>query len=402
MSYRPSGKRGMGTSGIHLPGNNHISGSFRSVARGQGVVPYAYNLKKSNTSRIRAVYQAGARSTLIALSGSSVIKGVDETASPYNTQYGVAVPMQLAALFNAKGINAGANNLYGWSGTSMSDYTTRDGRVAITGAVGTGSNPCLGGAEFALTAAATLSFTPPANVTKADIVFKDAAAGISFSWSVDGGSETTISTLNNNSIRKVTVSLGAAGIHTIKITWIAGNVRIYAIDCYDDTAGRKEISFKQWGISGATASAMVDDTGTPSSGRIKQQNQYPVDLHISECGLPNSWRNGTAVATVKGQLTTFVQAVKTANTDFMFLVPPYDNGVMGNTANQNLYVDAMYEVALSEDVPLIDLRKRWTSFANAVAQGWQVNSDAIHPTKNGQIDIAANVLLNPIQYALAA
>lgn len=385
-------------------GNYDSSGAFR-LSYFQGVfqgAPFTFNLTRSNTSVVRSVYQANTRNTVIALSGDSTMRGVDETASPYASQYFNGPPMQLATKFNSLGINAGANNLYGWCGTSMNDYILRDSRVAITGSVVTGSFPCLGGAEFALTAAATLSFTPQDNTTTAEIYWKDAAAGVSWTWAVDGGSATTVNSLNNNSIRKTTISLGSAGAHTIVITWVSGNVRIYGIECYDDTAGRKEITFRQWGISGATASAMIDNTGTPSSGRLTQLTVSPADLIISECGVVNSWRNGTAVSTVETQLTTYVQAVKAAGSDFMFLAPPYDNGTSGATTSQDKYVAAMYRVALAQNVPLIDLRRRWISFSYAVTQGWMVNTDNVHPTKNGYIDQAYNVLLKPIQFAIAA
>ncbi len=83
----------------------------------------------------------------------------------------------------------------------------------------------------------------------------------------------------------------------------------------------------------------------------------------------------------------------------MFLTPPYDGSALGLAGNQNAYVSAMYEIAVSEDVPLIDIRLKWLSYANQTTLG--LTGDNVHPTISaGYPDIAA-VIRPAIQYALA-
>lgn len=379
-----------------------IALDLTQAALAGAIVPYSYNLRRSNTSHIRAAYQANTRNTIIAFMGDSTMRGVDETATPYNSQYPNAMPMQLAADLNAKSINAGASNWYGLSGTSLSDYMLRDSRVAATGAAAFGNIIVQGGANVQLeTSAGSFAFTTPANATKAKIYTIDFFGGSQWSWKVDAGAATTITQAGNNSIVETVISLGAAGIHTVTISWVSGNNELYGIECYDDTAGRKEITCRQWGISGGTSASMIDNTGAPHSGRLQQLSQFPPDLVIAECGLINSWRTSESVAAAQADLTALVQAVQAAGSDFMFLTPPYDNSGTGLAANQNAYVAAMYAVAQAQNVPLLDLRQRWTSYAYAVTQGWQVGTDAVHPTKNGYIDEAANVLLKAVQFSIA-
>lgn len=375
----------------------------KALLTGASTVPGCWNLKQSNTAKVRAAYHAGGRNLRVAITGDSTWRGVDETAVPYNSQYPNSIAAQLAAKLNALGIKAGANNLFGISGSSFNDYMIRDSRCASTGATtafGT-AVPVWGGAEIEFpTAAGTFSFTPTANVTKADIYYQDSATGRTFSWAVDGGAATQISTTGANTIKKATVALGAAGIHTLTLAWVAGFVRIYAIDCYDDTAGRTEVSIWQWGISGGTSSDMILDTGTPSSGRIRQMTLFPPDLLISECGLVNSWRNSRSVALATADMVTHVQSAKAAGADFMFIAPPFDNLTgTGLTSTQDKYVSAMAQVAAQNDVPFLDLRGRWKSYANSVANGWQVASDAVHPARAGYVDEAA-FLLSVVRYAL--
>lgn len=364
------------------------------IQRGYATAPFTYNITTANTSNFRTVFRGATRNIIVAFMGDSTMRGVNEGAVPYNSQYPNAMPMQLAAKLNTAGTNAGANNWYGLSGTTLNDYVIRDSRIAVVNGV-VDSAVVQGGAAFALTAAGSISFTSKANCTKADIYQYDFFAAATISWQVDGGATTNIVQVGNNTIRKTTIPLGIAGIHTVLLSWVSGNNSIFGIDCYNDTASRIEVHIEQWGISGGTSGSMVDDTGSPHAGRLTQLTNFPPDLVFCECGLVNDWRSSVPVATTKANLTTLVTAVKATGANFIFITPPYDNGVAGFTANQNAYVQAMYQVAFEQNVGLIDLRQHWLSYANAVTNGWQVNSDAVHPTVTGYID-EAQVLFNVI------
>lgn len=377
-------------------------GSILGSAIGGGVgIPYTFNLKKSNTSAFRSVYLAGARNTRLAFMGDSTMRGTDELASPYNSQFGNATPMKLAPLLQAAGINSGANNLFGSGTTTIADLKLRDGRFNHTGAAVFGSVQTQGGSSFSFpTAASTITFTPQGNVTDFDIYWRDAALARDFSWAVDGGAPTTIQSTGVSAMRKSTVSAGAAGIHTLTLAWVAGAVEIFGVDAYDSTAGRKEVSCLNWGVNGATTATMVGNVGPPNGGRLQFITSFPPDLVIGELGIVNSWRNSVSVATAKAEMLQLVQAVKAAGSSFMFLTPPYDGGVAGFTANQNAYVTSMYEIAVAEDVPLIDIRKKWLSFANQTALG--LTGDNVHPTVAAGYPDTAAVILRAIQYALSA
>lgn len=363
--------------------------------------PYTFNLKKSNTSAFRSVYLAGARNTRLAFMGDSTMRGTDELATPYNAQFGNATPMKLAPLLQSAGIAAGANNLFGSGTTTIADLKLRDGRFNHSGAAVFGGVQTQGGSDFNFpTAASTISFTPQGNVTKFDIYWRDAAVGRNFSWAVDGGGATTINSSGVAAMRKTTVSAGAAGVHTLSLAWVAGSVNLFGIDAYDDTAGRVEVSCLNWGVNGGTTSTMIGNVGPPNGGRLQFITSFPPDLVIGELGIVNSWRNSMSVATAKAEMTTLVQAVKAAGSDFMFLTPPYDGSVLGLAANQNAYVDAMYEIAVSEDVPLIDIRQKWLSFANQTTLG--LTGDNVHPTIAAGYPDTAAVVQQAVQYALTS
>jgi lysophospholipase L1-like esterase len=373
-----------------------------AVYTGYNGATYTYNISAANTSSFRTVANAHVRNALIYHVSDSTGRGTDETASPYNTQYPNAMPMQLTTLLNNAGIASGANNWYGLlSSLAASEVALRDYRVTTTGASTSGTVLIAGGNDLSFpTAASTFSFTPQAACSSADIYWRNSTTtGRIFSYAVDGGSATNLSTTTSpaNTIVKTTIPLGSAAIHTITLTWVASNPSIFGIDCQDLT--RTEITNVNWGIPGATTSNIVNNTNAPNGGRLQQLTQFPPDLVIGELGLINSWRTSVSVAQSKADMTLYVQTAKTAGANVILLVPPYDNGSAGLTANQNAYVQAMYQVAAEQGVGLIDIRKKWISFANAVANGWQVNSDPVHPTKAGYLD-EAQVVYNVIQSIL--
>lgn len=368
---------------------------------GKSPAPYTFNLKKSNTAALRAVHAAKSRNARLAFMGDSTMRGTDEAASPYNSQFGNAMPMKLAPLLQTAGINAGANNLFGSGTTTIADLALRDGRFASTGAAVFGSVQTQGGADFNFpTAASSISFTPQGNVTKFDIYWRDAAVGRDFSWAVDGGAATTISSSGTAQMVKTTVSAGAAGTHTLALAWVAGSVNIFGIDAYDDTASRREVSCLNWGVNGATCATMVGNVGTPNGGRLQFITSFPPDLVIGELGIVNSWRNSVSVASAKADMLTLVQAVKAAGSDFIFLTPPYDAGVAGLTSDQESYIVAMYEIAVAENVPLVDIRRKWISAANQTALN--LTGDNVHPTIAAGYPDEAAVIADVIQYVLAA
>jgi hypothetical protein len=345
-------------------------------------VPFTTNLNRGTTSKILAGYQAmlaGTRNMVIAIMGDSTERGVDETASPAGSQYPLSIAEQLAILFRSDGIAAGANNWYGISGFNFPDYTGRDSRVAATGSATAfvTAVPVQGGSELEFpTAAGTWSFTPQQPVSSCQIYYQDSTAGRQFSWDVDGGAATTITTVGANTIASATISLGSVGTHTIRLTWVAAFVRIYGIDCQDAT--RKEVTIRQWAISGGTTSNMIENTGTPSSGRLRQMDLYRPDVVAGDYGIVNSWRLSRSVANVVLDLTTLFDAIKADGADFIFVEPPFDSSSTGNAAIQQQYVDAAAALAISKGGIVFRTRAALTSKTVSDSYGYTVQADAVH------------------------
>lgn len=382
-------------------GNNGFAGDqFGSVALVQPAsgVPFADNLTPATTTGMRAGFQAmqaGTRNMRVAVMGDSTERGVDETASPYGSQYPLSIAEQLAILFRSDGIPAGANNWYGISGTNLSDYDLRDHRFSAGGTAAVGSTIVQGGAGLSMSSAtATASFTPQQPVSSCDVYTLQFSGfnGATLAANVDGGAATNIVQNATTTIRQTTISLGSVGTHTVAVNWVSGSNALYGIDCQDAT--RKEITIRQWGISGGTTSSMVDNTGSPHAGRLNQLGLNSVDLVMGDYGLVNSWRLNRSVANVIIDLTTLFDAIKAAGADFIFVEPPFDSSPTGNAANQQQYVDAAAALAISKGGIVFRTRQALVSKTVSDSYGYTVANDAVHYRIYGEAFRAA--LLKPV------
>ncbi len=356
-------------------------------------LPFVTNLKGSNTSNFRAAYRANSGNVPIAFQGDSTVRGVDEGASPYGSQYNsYDMAYQLANALNASGKAAGAESWFGLSGASFNDYFnngvngTRDARWTTSGGTIFGTEKLQGGTALQFPGIASgASYTTIGNVDKFDLYWQDlGAANRIFTYTIDGGSPVNVTTTGVSLMKKIGgISLGAKGVHTIAFNWVSGGTTLFfGIDAYDSS--RNQISIWQQGISGGVSANMIDDGGAPGGGRITQLTLFPPKLIFTEMGMINDARTSVSVATFQANCTSFVTSMKAINVDVIFFVPPWDNATgTGNVINQAQYVAGMYAAAAAADVPIADTRKLWPSWAYGVAQGYQRASDNIHPSTLG-------------------
>lgn len=324
---------------------------------------------------------------LIAAEGNSTVRGFATGGGA--TQYQVGWPAQLATRLQSRSARASAQNVFGAGSSLWTDLLARDNRVTGTGSWSQTATPGPGGNAVGASAAGSMTFTPLGNVTTFDIYWRDGAAGRNFTYAVDGGATTQVNSTGTTQPAKTTVTV-ALGAHSITLSWILGAVTILGVDAYDATGG---VPLRVWnfGISGATSTQVADNTD-PQGGRRTFYTYANADLAIIEGGVINDWRQSVPVATSKANLTTLVQvqkAVKGNTGKVLLLTPVFDNDMSGNGSIQEQYVTAMKEVAAEQNVPILDVRPTFQSWAYANSQGWM--SDSVHPTQAGYARIAALV-----------
>lgn len=248
-----------------------------------------------------------------------------------------------------------------------------------------------------------MGFLAQGNYDTMEVFWRDGASGRNFTAQIDADVAVNVNSTGSTVLAKtapIQKTGGVVGSYTTTLTWALGSVTPLAINCYDST--RKEISWWCWGICGGTSAAMINNSDA-AVGRLTciANALTKLDIAFVQGGVINDWRTSVAVSSTYANLTTLVQALLTAGTNVVMCIPVFDNGVAGNTANQQDYVNAMYQVARENGVGVIDIRKKWLSYANAVANGWQTNSDSVHPTTAGYLDIA-QVTAGAVQAILAA
>ena len=374
-------------------GSSSAKAQSRAVFVTSGAPVSIFNLKASNTARLRAgmaAAAAGVRNCLFGIWAPST--GAGQSTGGGTSQAVNAWPMQLARRLQAAGINAGANGFFGdkgnWGGAQgIASVLAGDFRLSIADGTTIGGSQAFGGNAFLFAAVpGRLSFTPQNPVTRFEVAWRDNASARSFNATIDAGPAALISTTGVAALRRTLLAAVPLGMHTVNFDWVAGNVTVIGCHAYNDANGRKEISILNGGISGAPSARFNAETDA-AVGLTATLAAYQFDAAFYDDAPINDWRNGVSVAASKANATAWVQKVKAANVDPVLITPLWDNGTLGLTAQQNSYAAMLFEVALEQDVPLIDIRAAWESYALASAKGWY--SDSIHPAFAGYAGKAA-------------
>lgn len=374
-------------------GTPSASGAFDGLARDvaataagrldKGLSSLFYNFKPSNVYKLRTAMQRTDRNCLIAITGPSTTAG--QSTGGGTGQAVNSWPMQMARMLQAEGIPAGAGNFFSdhscWgSSQTIANYAAGDSRFAYSGGATISGIKGPGGNVWQLGVAGDMTFTPQSACTKADIYWRDQSSGRTFSWAVDGGAATNISSTGVTQLAKTTISLGALGTHAIKLTWVAGNCLVLGIHAYDDTGGRREISLLNWGISGANSTQLIDDTDTPA-GRLKAIDFFAPDAVIIDDWPINDARQSILATTTRANIKTMAQRVLAAGGVPILTTQLPDGSTSGLTALQADYAAMLFSLADELDIPLMDFRGSIVSYELGNAAG--LYSDNIHPTALG-------------------
>ncbi|TQX91335.1 hypothetical protein EQW76_00955 [Rhizobium sp. rho-13.1] len=358
--------------------------------------PY-YNLKPSNplVFKLKSSMHRTDQNINLPCWGPSTTRG--QQTGGGTAQAVTAWPMQLARILRSMGIQAGANNIFadggswGLSNAAIANFLSGDARVTVSGGTNFGALKTIGGNAFQFpTVASALNFTPQDSVTRFDIFSLDGTVGRNYSWAIDGGSATTINSSTTSQVLKTTTSAVALGAHTLNTAWVAGGVTMIGFNAYDDTAGRREISLLNWGISGAVSSQLIDDTGGVA-GRLAMLSTIGAPAAFMDDWQINDWRSTGPITVAQSQanMTTGAQACISRGVLPILIVPPYDGSVAGSSAAQEAYAAMTYDVADFVDCPVIDCRVSEVSYAAALAAG--VLSDSVHKTTLGYSMKAATI-----------
>jgi lysophospholipase L1-like esterase len=314
----------------------------------------------------------------VVLIGDSTVLGFG--SSPTTNQMRYSGPSKMiAGLLNQAGIVA-TNN--GWAGDggfrgAASESSQYDSRITVGAGWSTGGVKFLGGNSFTATSATSnLAYAPLENVDTFVVTYFKFSGGGSFSYNVDGGSNTTQSVNAANAIGTLTISVPSGlGLHTLNLNWVSGQVYILGIDAYDSSKNRISVINAGWG-----SSQTPDWTGVISVSGTSPY-QLGQDLTIICLGI-NDCNVGTSVSVFQANLQQIITAAQAAGDVAIMTFTQSDPAYPGlaPAATQDAFNQAIRGLAVANDIPLVDVYARWQSFAVSNAVG--LYYDHIHP--NGQ------------------
>ena len=235
-----------------------------------------------------------------------------------------------------------------------------------------------------------LATTPLGVVDTFVIGYAKLSGGGSFSYNIDGGSNTTVSTNNgSNAAGFTTVTASSPGNHTLNINWVSGTVYVGLVYAYN--SANKNVIFLNGGWGGSTTCNNWDNSATSPYGPIGMMAAISPAVTMIDLGI-NDWGVNT-VASVK----TCLQDIITKSAGNVILVTPFPSATSVATVSvQQQYINMYYQLADANNIPLIDQYNMFVSNANAVTYGFDY--DTKHPNGVGYADesrLLATALLAP-------
>jgi len=152
------------------------------------------------------------------------------------------------------------------------------------------------------------------------------------------------------------------------------------------TIGTSGVRTTNWGVSSARADWLVAGSGglagSTTSGSLPFSfNLFPPDLSIISFGV-NEFLQNIPVATYKTNIQTIITKAKTFGD--VLLVSGVPNFATTSTPSQGAYAAALYDLADTNDVAVLDIYDRMVSY---VASASLINSPT-HPNTAGYWDMA--------------
>lgn len=204
-----------------------------------------------------------------------------------------------------------------------------------------------------------------------DVYYDDMSAP--FDVNIDGGTKTRITPGGTNTV-KVWSSATLSNTTHQGIAWrVSGTMNILGFQLRTGAYG---VQTYNSAISGAkTDSIASSNYQHVAQTALNRTTGWGADLVFIMCET-NDAGNAIPVATFKANMQTAINTAVTASTDIVLVT-----GFPLNGTDLTPYTKALYELADSNNLPLIDMQARWGSWTTA--NGLGLFTDNAHPTAAG-------------------
>lgn len=329
-----------------------------------------YNLKPSNSRRLRASLSKAmggqvAEWVVIGDSGpAGCTNGVTLTYERLN-----AWPIQMRDELARHGIAKGGTGL-----VRIRDNSATDARWGLTGAW----NHSFLTSSY-LAGAGDATFTSDLAGDRASVLYYDLGTGqgtfnISINGAGSGAGFLAVTQTNPTGWKVATLSPGALAVGaTVKATRVSGTMMLGGAQVWSSTGGLVVHNIAQSGSSaGGTGNSSWSDTAglglvytAPITNPTTGGATTPAVVFLSLGG--NDLMAGRTAAQITSALTTIRN--RYPNSDCVLIAPAPVNTTLVPAATWDAYITALYDLADTLDMPLVDFRARIGDYATFVANG---------------------------------
>jgi lysophospholipase L1-like esterase len=335
-----------------------------------------------------------ARCNIVCI-GDSITEGQGAEGPPssgFENRWLARLRDQLRSRFPTQGLTGGGRGFIGVAGTGELSFAWP---ATTSQSLGTGTAGPK--AKFLQLAAAGQSITFNLVGDSADIMWMQVAYGGTFSWAVDGGPATKVSTNGSSTVDgKLThIALGAPGSHTLVLSWVSGRSNIDGVIEYDGdySSGIQTHDAGHYGYQTSSwVSALNGGAAGSSAAAIAALAPAAVIITLGV----NDQYSGVAPATYQSNLQTIISDLKARlpspyPTFLLNMLPPrYDQASFTYPWSQ--YITAAQNVASADTsgpggtsvVAVFDFAGTpYMPGADTDVYGfWQAN-DLVHPSDKG-------------------
>lgn len=326
---------------------------------------HLYNAKPSQLAKLRAklaAAYAGTGTAKIAHAGDSITLGLNTTK---HTQ---SWPARVREALTANGYPSGGSGFN--TMTFDTRWTFQSGWTLYQAA------------KFiyqCTTAGATATYVSTDPGTTVTVYYRNTNG---FTVAIDGGAPVAVPSSSSGTLKTYQVTGLADTTHTVVITATVSFVYILGVEV-SRTTGVRVANF---GLSGSQSGMWnVADYDGP----MATVGTWLPDFVTLALGTNDQRTGPVPVATYKTNMQALITTAKgwsSAPDVALIAMPPNSSG----TAVVAPYIDALYELADSNDLPLLDFSDRFVSYTSANALGMMF--DATHPNAVGQFDLGRTVL----------
>jgi hypothetical protein len=375
------------------------SGSTSSGGAANGLSGYT----AQNTLNLRAALarvRAGTGICKVACIGDSTTMGAFSNGVVFAGNKPLAFPFQLAKLLTAKGTPATNDSWFGSGNVApatAAGYTAYNAQVTYPVAgFAPGAIPGLGAfAQASTTSGATLAFTPTMAFDTIDIYFLGGIPAGTFNVNVDGGASLQLVTPSGtHTVQVVTITGVALATHTINIVTTSTNgVFIAGMAVRASATPRVEVYNMGW------SAALVSTYAQPTDG-THQYNYFialPVvapNLTLIHLTINDIDQAPTTVAVYQAALQTMItQALVSGDCVIMVGNPGNKASWVTTPSIAAAYQQAIYALGAANNIPVLDITQRWTSYAvtNPSMPYGDAGATALHPSTTGNMDVATAI-----------